>query len=123
MKILLLVLMVFSFIGCKSDSESTTPKQEETAKVVFNKQQWLVAKAGKYPYRDAMVNDVLYNDTIRSLNQQQIKTLLGTPEKEVDNHWYYLIDNSQLGSWTLHEKTMVIKFTSATKIEWIKLHE
>jgi hypothetical protein len=70
-----------------------------------------------------MVNDVLYNDTIRSLNGEEILGLLGKPDRINEGHLYYKIVETSLGFWTLNQKTLVVKLTADNTIEWIKLHE
>lgn len=75
-----------------------------------------------YPFRAQMVNDVLYNDTIRTLNQAEIIELLGKPDRSENGHFYYNISRNRMGNMTLNSKTLVIKFLNEEKIGWIKLH-
>ena len=70
-----------------------------------------------------MLNDVLYNDTIRTLTKNKILALLGEPDRTNNNHLYYLISRSGIGEFTLHTKTMVVKIKEDDSIEWIKVHE
>ena len=49
--------------------------------------------------------------------------LLGEPDYSKEDHHYYRITETRLGIWTLTTKTMVVKFTNDTSIEWIKIHE
>ena len=69
-----------------------------------------------------MLNDFVYNDTIRSVNKTEILNLLGEPDRSTEGHLYYTIKQTRIGAWPLHTKSMVIKLSSDT-IEWIKIHE
>lgn len=90
--------------------------------MVFDKSRWNVSEGLDYPFRDRMVNDVVYNDTIRDLSKNEILDLLGEPDRINENYLYYLVDQKRIGNWPLHTKTMVIKLTGDS-IEWIKIHQ
>ena len=114
-----LKIFTFSFlciilISCKSDAPEV---------IAFNQVQWNTKEGKDYLYRPQMLNNVLYNDTIRSLNKEQIVSLLGNPDYTKENFMYYRIKEKRAGLWTLHTTTMVIKFKDETTIEWIKVHE
>jgi hypothetical protein len=122
---LLITLSFLICFGCQPEKEGK-PKQEEresVSEMTFDKSKWAVKEGGDYPYRDQMVNDVLYNDTIRSLNGEEILGLLGKPDRINEGHLYYRITETSLGFWTLHAKTLVIKLSADNSIEWIKLHD
>ena len=126
MKIKLASFIIFMIcVSCNSDSNLNKEDQNlNTGKeTVFDQNQWKVKEGDNYPFRDKMLNDVVYNDTVRSLNKDQVLELLGKADKNQDNHLYYLIKKKQLFSWPLHTKHMVIKFTNDSTIEWIKIHE
>ena len=111
-----LVLLV-SCIACNNT-------KEDSSKIGFDKVKWQTKEGMHYPYRDQMLHDVLYNDTIRNRNKTEILALLGEPSyyRNDENFLHYTITETRLGWWTLHTKTMVIKF-SANTIDWIKVHE
>ena len=73
-------------------------------------------------YRNQMVEDVLYNDTIRTLRKDQILDVLGAPSKEVSGHFYYDVSKKQIGPWTVKARSLVVKFNDLDSIEWIKLY-
>ena len=111
--------VIFSFLcvillGCKSDAPEA---------IAFNQKQWNTKEGKDYVYRPQMLNNVLYNDTIRSLNKEQLVSLLGNPDYTKENFMYYRIKEKRAGLWTLHTTTMVIKFKDEANIEWIKVHE
>lgn len=92
--------------------------------MAFAKSKWTTREGKDYPYREKMVNDILYNDTIRTLKKDEILALLGEPtyDRKDTNYLYYMIDQKRLGPWPLHTTSMVIKF-SGNEVEWIKIHE
>jgi len=119
---LLCCLLLFSApVSCKNDT-ATSATEVQNMKV-FNPEGWRMQKEGKYIYRDLMLEDVVYNDTIRSLDKKNILELLGEPDRVEEKYFYYKISEKRLGSWTLHQKSMVIKFKDEYSIEWIKIHQ
>ena len=122
--ILIVLLFVFCF-GCKSDREENieNQKKNQDIEIVFDKEKWKTKDGKDYPYRDKMINGIVYNDTIRMLNKEQLLDLLGEPDYIREEHLYYRIKETRIGYWTLKTKTMVIKFIDDTTIEWIKIHE
>ena len=126
MKKIVFIVFIFVFcFACKSDREENVEnrKENQDSEMVFNKEKW-AAKDGKdYPYRDKMINDIVYNDTIRMLNKEQLLELLGNPDYIREGHLYYRINETRIGNWTLNTKTIVIKLIEDRSIEWIKIHE
>jgi len=98
-------------------------KSTNDSEMAFDKTKWARKEGKEYPFRDRMLNEVIYNDTVRLLNKEEIFNLLGKPDRVNDNHLYYMIDQKRIGPWPLHTKTMVIKFSDSNTIEWIKIHE
>ena len=124
LKLLFLFLLIVCF-SCKRHEETSGHKDRSEIKTdtIFNKEKWNVKVGKKYPYRNKMLLDVVYNDTVRSLNKDQILSLFAEPDRIAENHFYYLIDQKNLGLWTLNTKFMVIKFEDEETVEWIKIHE
>jgi hypothetical protein len=78
------------------------------------------------PYRDKMVDAIVYSDDVRTLKKEEIIKLLGEPTyyRENKNFLYYLIkQKTLLNIWTLHTKTLVIKLNDDNTVAWIKIHE
>jgi hypothetical protein len=117
--------LVLLFWGCntESDSKESRPIPVDTVETTFNHTRWSIKEGDDYPYREKMVNTILYTDTIRSLAQDEVLELLGKPDRIAGEYLYYMITQKRLGSWPLHTKTLVIKFTEADSIDWIKIHE
>jgi len=102
---------------CQCRSEKTLPKLK------FDSEKWKVEEGSEYPFRERMLDDVIFNDSLRSLNKMQLLVALGDPNRDENNHLYYTINQTLLGAWPLHKKTMVIKMSNQDQVEWIKIHE
>jgi len=113
------------FLACQPDKEVNVKKEikKPAIEMVFDEEKWKTKEGMDYPYRDMMLHDVVYNDTIRTLSEGDIVRLLGEPDSWNNNHFYYYIFRKRIGFFALHTKTMVIKFKEDTTIEWIKIHE
>jgi len=96
---------------------------EAISETTFDKTKWRVKEGLNYPYRDQMLNSIAYNDTVRALNKDEILDLLGAPDRRNDGYLYYMISQRHLGFWPLHTKTLVIKLSEDSTIDWIKIHE
>lgn len=123
-RVFIVFLFVFCF-ACKSDREENVEnkKRNKDSEMVFDKEKWKVKEGKDYPYRDKMINDIVYNDTIRMLNKEQLLKLLGKPDYIKESHLYYRIIETRIGNWAIKTKTMVIKLIEDSSIEWIKIHE
>lgn len=125
--LILFVFLIICFISCSnkrvdySENMETKPQSE----LVFDKTKWQKKEGKDYPFREKMLNDVVYNDTIRALNKSQIIDLLGEPswKRDNENFLYYMVSQKRLFSWPLHTTTLVIKLNTNDTIEWIKIHE
>ena len=110
--------------GCLTEvSQSDGPHRPSSETTAFDQTKWQIKEGKDYPYRDKMLDDVVYNDTIRTLHSHEVINLLGEPDYIRERHLYYRIRETRLGFWTLHTKTMVIKLAADDGIEWIKIHE
>lgn len=128
MKIKILILFfLISMLSCHRQRESINEDMSviSNSEIKFDQEKWQIKEGKDYPYRDKMVNDIVYNDTIRTLTRFEILELLGQPSyyREDTNFLYYTIKQTRLFSWPLHTKTMVVKMKNNNTIEWIKIHE
>jgi len=96
---------------------------ETPNEIGFIKEKWMQKEGADYPFRSLMLNNVVYNDTIRQLNRNEILNLLGPPDRDNENHIYYLVAQTRLGLWPLHSRFLVIKFKEEDVVDWIKIHE
>jgi hypothetical protein len=118
-------LLLSILLACKSE-KSDSPKTEskkEAHDIVFDQTKWGMKEGDTYLYRAQMLKDVVYNDTIRNLNQSELTALLGEPDRINENHLYYNISRKGLGAFTLNAKIMVVKINGDHSIAWIKIHE
>ena len=109
-------------MSCHTEDKKSSPDPNTGAGTVFDKTKWNTMEGQDYPYRNQMLLDVVYNDTIRALNNKEIIELLGEPDRSSEGFFYYTVTQKRLFNWPLHTKTMVVKF-SGDSIEWIKIHE
>jgi len=117
MKTFLIFLSFITCISCRhKNKEATNPEP-------FDKTKWQTVKAGAYPYRDKMLHNLLYTDTIRRLKRDSIVSLLGQPTRADTNFLFYRVQQQTYGLLTMHTKTLVIKFEKDSSVAWIKVHE
>ena len=121
---LFFLLFLMAVFACNSpDGEQSTQQEDSEDTKEFDKDKWKSRDDTGYTYRADMIDDVLYNDTVRSLSRTEVLALFGEPDRINELYFYYTISQKKLGFWPLHSKTMVIKFQDENTIEWIKVHE
>ncbi|MBT8301194.1 MAG: hypothetical protein KJO63_07685 [Maribacter sp.] len=126
MRVIILVIpLLLLVLACTIDKKESPRQIDHGAKSVnnFDKIKWQLKDGMDYPYRDQMLTSIVYNDTIRALNGDEIIELLGNPDRSNEGYLYYMVAQKRLGSWPLHTKTLVIKLMGDGTIEWIKIHE
>jgi len=118
-------LLLLCCIACNREKEAKSDLVERgiETEIQFDKSKWKSKEGLDYPYRGQMLNDLVYNDTVRSLSKVEILDLLGEPDRRNDGYLYYMIAQKRLGSWPLHTKSLVINFSNDSTIVWIKIHE
>lgn len=122
--ILPVIILTLGITSCRSDTSNSNVQQtgDDAEQMTFDPEKWQKKDGDSYIYRDLMLNDVVYNDTIRSLTKDKLTGLLGKPDYSKEDHYYYIIDMNSVGPVIFHQKTMVVKFDQDS-IEWIKIHE
>lgn len=81
---------------------------------------------GQYlPYRNNMLNDLVYNQQLKGLKYNTVIDMLGQPNRTDNGHLFYTIDKKYFGNTAviLHTKTLVIKLGKDSTVEWRKIHE
>jgi len=121
----LILLLLLCCLACNTvrEEKSDAAGRGTKAEIAFDKTKWRTKEGRDYPYRDQMLHDILYNDTVRSLNKDEILKLLGEPDRSHDGYLYYTIEQKRLAFWPLHTKSLVIKLSEDRAIDWIKIHE
>ena len=112
--------MYESYEEILTDIEKVKNKGENM--INFESEKWQIKEGGQYLYREQMLNDLIHNDSIRSLSQKELLSLLGPPKKIDNNHIFYLISEKK-AIITLHTKTLVIKYKNEEELEWMKIHQ
>ena len=118
MRLLFVCILLIAF-ACQNEKGQNSETPEN---IPFESQKWKVKEGGDYPFREKMLQDVLYTDTIRHLSKGQILDQLGQPDRSQDGYLYYTIEQQRIGALPLHTSTIVIKL-DADSVDWIKLHE
>ena len=106
-------------IGTIACSQEDASKSEH----LFETSEWKAKEGYDYPHRELMLNDLLYNDTVRTLNEGEILELLGKPDRLSEGYFYYTVSQKRIGAWPIHTKSLVIKFENDSTIEWMKIHK
>ena len=114
-------LLITVFWGCRPEAGPASGKGVEQTQ--FDRSRWAVKDGRDYPYREAMVQALVYTDTLRKLKKPELLALLGTPDRTSEDHLYYLVAETRLGPWPLHSRFIVVKLTPTDSVEWIRLHE
>ena len=91
----------------------------------FDKDKWRIKKGKDFPYRNGMLNDIVYTNKFRTLIKSELLDKLGEPTyyRDDKSYLYYVVTQTRLFSWPLHTKTLVIKITEDNTVEWIKIHK
>ena len=71
-------LLLVCCLACNNNREDYTEdmNMKPESEMVFDKVKWWTKDGSDYPYRDKMLNEVVYNDTIRTLDKDEILDLL-----------------------------------------------
>jgi hypothetical protein len=89
----------------------------------FDREKWLILEDSKYPYRDAMLHDLVFNQSLKGLTMKEVVHMLGEPNRMQEGHLYYTIHRDEIGKFTLHTRTLVLKLGADSTVEWRKIHE
>ena len=113
------------FVACKADPEKPESEnvQEQANAETFSPTKWRVKEGRDYPFREQMLEELVQDTSIRALRGDKLFDLLGEPDRRNENYLYYQLDQTRLGPWPLHTKTLVIKLKADATIEWMKVHE
>ncbi|MEW5675252.1 hypothetical protein ABGT15_02960 [Flavobacterium enshiense] len=120
MKIRLLIpLLIITCFGCGKETKADSNKN--TNQIVFERQKWL-EKGEDYNYREKMIPNLIASDTLKKLNKTGIIQLLGKPDRIDNNHLFYRISQKHIGLLPFQIKTLVIKMSNDSVVEWVKIH-
>ena len=123
--ILAFASIAFGCINDQSESINDNVVRDDTniEEQTFSREKWVLKEGNTYPYRQELYKSILYSDSIRTLNKDELINAIGETDRINENHYYYLITRNKIGSMPLNQKTLVIKLSDRNEVEWIKLHE
>lgn len=121
------LLLSFIFgISCNTktieDNVSAGKTGAET-RMEFESTKWKEKKDRDYPYRAAMLDDLIDNDKLKKLKHNEILDLLGEPDRSDSLYLFYRVDQKRLYSWPIHTTTLVIKLKEDNTVHWVKVHK
>lgn len=97
-------------------------KTDENIYVKFDKLKWQTKEDDTYPYRDAMLEDLIDSVALKGIPYDSLINILGQPDRVNDGHLYYNVSRKEIGVVTLGTKTFVIKLKTDSTVEWRKIH-
>ncbi len=112
---ILIFLFIFSCFSCHH--------YKEQERIKFDAAKWKVQQENDFPYRDAMLDDLISKNFLKGINKETLINLLGLPYKNDNNYLFYRITRQSLGAFTLHTKTLVIKMDSSGLVQTVKIHQ
>jgi len=89
----------------------------------FDKTKWQAKENDTYPYRDQMLDDLIRNVTLKGLKKNELIDLLGQPTRTDAGYLFYTVAQPHLGIVPLSNKSLVIKLSRDSTVEWRKIHE
>ncbi len=120
--IIFFILLLSSIYGC-NDTIKHKQWDENISREKFDKTKWSIKDATDYPYRDKMLNDLITNEKLKGLKKKEVIDLLGRPDRIDSSYLFYRIAQQRIGFFPLHTKTLVIKLTKDSTVEWRKIHQ
>lgn len=116
----LMSLLLLCTMACKNSSDDTSANKEEK----FDKIKWLTKEGNTYPYRDAMLKDLIDNYLVHGLKKDDLLDMLGEPNRTNEGHLYYTLTQTHFANLPvpLRTKTLVVKLTKDNTVEWRKIH-
>jgi hypothetical protein len=120
MKFIIFIIPFLSVIYSCTDNikQSDTNISQEK----FDKIKWRTKDDNNYPYRENMLNDLVYNVKLKGLKQNEVLVLLGLPDRIDSSYLFYRVAEKRIGFFPLSTKTLVIKLTKDSIVEWRKIH-
>lgn len=119
----LICFLLISSCTCNSTNKTPTPPiDKEELEMAFDFEKWNLKNGNIYPFREQMVNSILFDDSLRQLSKDEIVETLGEPNRQTGEYIYYEIERSKLLFMTMYTRTLVIKF-DGQRVEWMKVHE
>lgn len=127
MKVLLPVFLLitsFSFLTCKQGNDNKDLENDsQNSKINFESHSWKLQEKMDFPFREAMVDDLMKSRLLKPLDSLEIINLLGEPTRANLNYLYYMVKQERIGLFPLHTKTLVIELSLDSTENRIMIHE
>ncbi len=117
-RINVLLLLLLFCMACNSYTEESANKE-----IAFDEQKWKEKKDRDYPYRHAMLDDLIASKKLKGIAKREVMNLLGQPDRTDSSYLFYRVSQKRLGFWPLHTTTLVIKMAGSDSVEWVKIHQ
>ncbi|MCB0280198.1 MAG: hypothetical protein KDD94_11870 [Calditrichaeota bacterium] len=99
----------------EKENEAEVTDKKPIEQIPFDAAKWQIKEKRKYPWRKQMTDELLYTDTLRLLNKEEILSLLGEPDRMDKNYLFYIIDQGRIGYWVLSQQTLVVILSDTSK--------
>ena len=109
-------MLLVCVLSCNSKNSGETQRSK------FDESEWAVKVGDKYPHREKMVDDFVDNYRSRNYTRDKLLNVLGAADRIDSNYLFYRISQDKFGVLPIRTKTMVVKFSDDSTIEWIKIH-
>src|SRR4051812_11280729 len=96
-------LLFFSCVACTKTTEersNITTREADTlsnAEIKFDKKKWRAKDDDDYPFREAMLNDLMINENLKGMKRDDAIRLLGEPDKIDTSYLFYRVEQKRLG--------------------------
>lgn len=117
------ISLFLSFLIVICSCHSNGKQADKNSQVKFDKIKWQTKEDDAYPYRDEMLNDLIQNVTLKGLKKDKLVELLGPPTRTDADYLFYTVNQPHLGVLILSSRSLVIKLTKDSTVEWRKIHE
>ena len=117
------IIFLISFLiftcSCNNNGKKTKTAISQER---FDKTKWKTKEDNDYPFRDKMLHDLIANVKLKGLKQDEVIDLLGRPDRTDSSYLFYRVTQKRIGFFPLSTKTLVIKLTKDSIVEWRKIH-
>ena len=118
------LLLLLCLTGCMEEGNSEKPTVVHSAvDSVFNESKWKIKEGDEYPYREKMLQDLVYNQQLKGLEKEELIDLLGQPDRSNKGFLYYTVEQKKLGLWPIHTTTLVIELSEDSIVKTRRIHE
>jgi hypothetical protein len=119
----------FAFLSCClacnniNDKKSEKADTSTTTQLKFNEAKWKTKDGPDYPYRNQMLDNLIDSDTLKQLKRVEILDLLGEPDRIDSAYLFYRVKQKRITFFPLSTKTLVIKLSADSTVDWVKIHQ